>query len=80
MVYQPIPIETLLSTYEPPDMQIRCARCKRDAVVSVQTLRKRFGVNVTIGDVVQRKVPVGDGWIFEMKYDGYRALAAIAAD
>jgi bifunctional non-homologous end joining protein LigD len=26
------------------------------------------------------KVPAGDGWLFEMKYDGYRAMAAIAGD
>jgi DNA ligase D-like protein (predicted ligase) len=26
------------------------------------------------------KVPAGDGWLFEMKYDGYRALAAVAGD
>jgi bifunctional non-homologous end joining protein LigD len=26
------------------------------------------------------KVPVGDGWLFEMKYDGYRAMAAVAGD
>jgi bifunctional non-homologous end joining protein LigD len=25
-------------------------------------------------------IPTGDGWLFEMKYDGYRALAALAAD
>ena len=26
------------------------------------------------------KVPDGDGWLFEMKYDGYRCQAAIAGD
>lgn len=26
------------------------------------------------------KVPEGDGWLFEMKYDGYRCQAAIAGD
>jgi bifunctional non-homologous end joining protein LigD len=25
-------------------------------------------------------VPTGEGWLFEMKYDGYRAMAAIAGD
>jgi bifunctional non-homologous end joining protein LigD len=25
-------------------------------------------------------IPDGDGWVFEMKFDGYRALAAIAGD
>lgn len=25
-------------------------------------------------------VPSGDGWLFEMKYDGYRCLAAVAGD
>lgn len=25
-------------------------------------------------------VPAGDGWLFEMKYDGYRCLAAVAGD
>lgn len=29
---------------------------------------------------LQKRVPTGDGWMFEMKYDGYRALAAIAGD
>jgi bifunctional non-homologous end joining protein LigD len=29
---------------------------------------------------LQKRVPTGDGWLFEMKYDGYRALAAVAAD
>jgi bifunctional non-homologous end joining protein LigD len=26
------------------------------------------------------EIPAGDGWLFEMKYDGYRCLAAIAGD
>ena len=26
------------------------------------------------------EIPVGRDWLFEMKYDGYRALAAIAGD
>lgn len=26
------------------------------------------------------KVPAGDSWLYEMKYDGYRALAAVAGD
>ena len=26
------------------------------------------------------EIPTGDGWLFEMKYDGYRALAAVAGD
>ena len=26
------------------------------------------------------EIPAGDDWLFEMKYDGYRALAAIAGD
>ena len=25
---------------------------------------------------LQKRVPTGDGWLFEMKYDGYRAMAA----
>jgi bifunctional non-homologous end joining protein LigD len=25
-------------------------------------------------------IPAGDGWVFEMKYDGYRCLAAVAGD
>jgi bifunctional non-homologous end joining protein LigD len=29
---------------------------------------------------LQKRVPVGDGWLFEMKYDGYRALAAVAGN
>lgn len=29
---------------------------------------------------LQKRVPTGDGWLFEMKYDGYRAMAAIAGD
>lgn len=29
---------------------------------------------------LERKVPAGDSWLFEMKYDGYRAQAAIAGD
>jgi bifunctional non-homologous end joining protein LigD len=28
---------------------------------------------------LQRTVPTGDAWLFEMKHDGYRAQAAIAA-
>ncbi len=24
------------------------------------------------------EIPEGDGWLFEMKFDGYRAIAAIA--
>src|SRR6185312_10409359 len=26
------------------------------------------------------EIPIGDDWLFEMKYDGYRALAAVAGD
>lgn len=29
---------------------------------------------------LQDRVPKGNGWLFEMKYDGYRATAAIAGD
>jgi bifunctional non-homologous end joining protein LigD len=29
---------------------------------------------------VQRQVPAGDSWLFEIKFDGYRAQAAIAGD
>lgn len=29
---------------------------------------------------LERKVPTGDRWLFEMKYDGYRAQAAIAGN
>lgn len=29
---------------------------------------------------LQKRVPPGDGWLFEMKYDGYRGQAAIAGD
>src|SRR3569833_3712006 len=29
---------------------------------------------------LQKRVPTGDGWLFEMKYDGYRAMAAVAGD
>lgn len=29
---------------------------------------------------LQRHVPTGDGWLFEMKYDGYRAMAAVAGE
>lgn len=29
---------------------------------------------------LERKVPAGDTWLFEMKFDGYRAQAAIAGD
>ena len=32
-----------------------------------------------VGDAAG-KVPAGDGWLFEMKYDGYRMQAAIAGD
>src|ERR1700712_4767217 len=29
---------------------------------------------------LSRHVPTGDGWLFEMKYDGYRVQAAVAGD
>jgi bifunctional non-homologous end joining protein LigD len=29
---------------------------------------------------LERKVPTGDNWLFEMKYDGYRGQAALAGD
>lgn len=29
---------------------------------------------------LERKVPTGDSWVFEMKFDGYRMQAAIAGD
>lgn len=29
---------------------------------------------------LQSKLPPGGGWLYEMKYDGYRAQAAIASD
>jgi ATP-dependent DNA ligase len=29
---------------------------------------------------LERKVPAGDSWLFEMKFDGYRMQAAIAGD
>ena len=29
---------------------------------------------------LERKVPSGDSWLFEMKSDGYRPVAAIAGD
>jgi bifunctional non-homologous end joining protein LigD len=29
---------------------------------------------------LEKRVPAGDGWLFEMKYDGYRCQAAVARD
>ncbi|RYE86286.1 MAG: hypothetical protein EOP19_07260 [Hyphomicrobiales bacterium] len=64
MGYREIPIETPLSAYEPPELQVECVRCKRNATLAVQTLRKRFGNNVTIGDLTRQvalsgRVPCG---------------------
>lgn len=59
MGYRLVPIETPLRVYQPPEMQVECARCKRTATVQVQALRKKFGDNLPVGDIVRQVAASG---------------------
>ncbi len=54
MGYHAIPVETPLRDYEPPELQIECVRCKRNATVKVQAMAKKFGMGIPIGDLVRQ--------------------------
>ena len=54
MGWSAIPIETPLRDYEPPELQLQCARCNRTANLKVQVMAKRFGANISIGDLARR--------------------------
>jgi hypothetical protein len=52
MSYRLIPPEMLVAEYEPTTLRVACERCKLDAPeLKVQALRKRFGSNLTIGQL-----------------------------
>ncbi len=54
MGYRLIPIETPLRD-ELPVLRVECARCKRDAPdLNVQALAKRFGANISVGDLARK--------------------------
>lgn len=55
-----IPDEMHLRDYEPPVVQIECARCKRAAVnLTLQKLAKRFGTNLTMGALARQVAASG---------------------
>jgi hypothetical protein len=51
----------LLAEYEPPTLKVECQRCRRSAPsLKVQSLAKRFGDNITIGDLAKKVASSGE--------------------
>ena len=60
--------------------QIRAARRAGAGLDKTRAKQKLPAFQAAAARDARRHVPRGEDWLFEMKYDGYRALAAVAAD
>jgi hypothetical protein len=54
MVFRVLPPEAPVRGYEAPEIQVDCPRCKRTATVRIETIVRRFGTNLTMGELARK--------------------------